>query len=318
MVTPISALLKTEYPIIQGAMAWIADAALSAAVSNAGGLGLIAGGNAPVDVIRGEIRKVRELAPGKPFGLNIMLMSPNAGDLAQLVIDEKVETVTTGAGSPGIFMERWKAAGVTVIPVVPAVALAVRMERLGADAVICEGCEAGGHIGDLTTMCLVPQVADAVKIPVIAAGGIADGRGVAAAFMLGASGVQCGTVFLTAEECGIHENYKKKVIDAKDTGTIVTGRSGGHPVRCLKTPFARKLAAMEKEDTPLEVMEEIAAGSLRKAAADGNLEEGSFMCGQIAGMLREERACRDIIEKMFHQAESLYRAESLYHRQKAY
>jgi enoyl-[acyl-carrier protein] reductase II len=280
-------------------MAWIADASLAAAVSNAGGLGLVAGGSAPADVVRAEIQKARELAPGKPLGLNIMLMSPHAGDLAQLVIDEKVETVTTGAGSPGIYMERWKAAGVTVLPVVPSAALALRMERLGADAVICEGCEAGGHIGDLTTMCLVPQVADAVKIPIIAAGGIADGRGVAAAFMLGASGVQCGTVFLTAEECNIHENYKQKVIAAKDTGTMVTGRSGGHPVRLLKTPFARKLLAMEKEDTPLDVLEELAAGSLRKAAQDGDLEEGSFMCGQIAGMLKEARTCREIIEDMF-------------------
>jgi enoyl-[acyl-carrier protein] reductase II len=305
MTTAISKLLKTEYPIIQGAMAWIADASLAAAVSNAGGLGLIAGGNAPVDIIREEIRQVRALAPGKPFGLNIMLMSPNAEDLAQLAIDEKVETVTTGAGSPGIFMERWKTAGVTVIPVVPSVALAVRMERLGADAVICEGCEAGGHIGDLTTMCIVPQVTDAVKIPVIAAGGIADGRGVAAAFMLGASGVQCGTVFLTAEECTIHDTYKQKVLGAKDTGTMVTGRAGGHPVRCLKTPFARKLSAMEKEDTPLDIMEEIAAGSLRKAAKDGDLEEGSFMCGQIAGMLKEQRTCRDIIDGMFKQAGGL-------------
>jgi enoyl-[acyl-carrier protein] reductase II len=304
MNTGISKLLKTQYPLIQGAMAWIADAPLAAAVSEAGGLGLIAGGSAPVDAVRDEIRKARGLT-GKPFGLNIMLMSPNAGDLAQLVLDEGVQAVTTGAGSPGVYMERWKAAGVTVIPVVASVALAVRMERLGADAVICEGCEAGGHIGDLTTICLVPQVADAVKIPVIAAGGIADGRGVAAAFMLGAQGVQCGTVFLTADECGIHDNYKQRVIDAKDTGTVATGRAGGHPVRCLKTPFARKLMAMEKENTPLEVLEELMSGSLRKAARDGDIEAGSFMAGQIAGLVSERRSCKKIITSIFNQAEEL-------------
>ncbi len=304
MKTAVTELLKTEYPIIQGSMAWIADATLAAAVSNAGGLGLIAGGSAPADAIRTEIQKARTLTD-KPFGLNIMLMSPNADDLAQLVLDEKVKIVTTGAGSPGVYMEHWKDAGVTVIPVVASVALASRMERLGADAVICEGCEAGGHIGDLTTMCFVPQVADAVKIPVIAAGGIADGRGIAAAFMLGASGVQCGTVFLTAEECGIHEIYKQRVLDAKDTGTAVTGRSGGHPVRCLKTPSTRKMLAMEKENQPLEVMEEFLVGSLRKAVKDGNLEEGSFMCGQIAGMLNSRKTCREIITDMFTQAEGL-------------
>ncbi|MDR0326196.1 MAG: enoyl-[acyl-carrier-protein] reductase FabK [Oscillospiraceae bacterium] len=304
MKTAITELLKVKYPIIQGAMAWIADANLAAAVSDAGGFGLIAGGSAPVDVVRGKVRKARSLTD-KPFGLNIMLMSPNADDLAQLVLDEGIQAVTTGAGSPGVYMERWKAAGVTVIPVVASVALAVRMERLGADAVVCEGCEAGGHIGDLTTMCIVPQVADAVKIPVLAAGGIADGRGVAAAFMLGAAGIQCGTVFLTAEECGIHEQYKQRVIDAKDTSTVATGRSTGHPVRCLKTPFARKLMALEKENTPLEALEEMMSGSLRKAAQDGNLEEGSFMAGQIAGMLNKRGTCREIIENMFIQAEDL-------------
>jgi enoyl-[acyl-carrier protein] reductase II len=283
-------------------MAWIADASLAGAVSNAGGLGLIAGGSAPVDVVRAEIQKTRELTD-KPFGLNIMLLSPNKDDLAQLVLDEKVPIVTTGAGSPGVYMERWKAGGVTVIPVVASVALAVRMERLGADAVICEGCEAGGHIGDLTTMSFVPQTADAVKIPVIAAGGIADGRGVAAAFMLGASGVQCGTVFLTADECNIHENYKQRVLDAKDTGTVVTGRIGGHPARCLKTPATRKMLAIEK-DNP-DALEEFLVGSLRKAVQDGDLEEGSFMCGQIAGMLNSRKTCREIITDMFAQAEAL-------------
>ncbi|MDR0293919.1 MAG: nitronate monooxygenase [Oscillospiraceae bacterium] len=304
MKTAVTELLKTEVPIIQGGMAWIADATLAAAVSNAGGLGLIAGGSAPADVIRDEIRKARALTE-KPFGLNIMLMSPYADELARLVLEENVPVVTTGAGSPGVYMEGWKAAGVTVIPVVASAALAVRMERLGAGALVCEGCEAGGHIGDLTTFCLVPQVADAVKIPVIAAGGIADGRGVAAAFMLGAAGVQCGTVFLTAEECGVPETYKQRVLGAKDTGTVVTGRSGGHPARCLKTPFSRKLLAMEKEETSLEEMEEIMSGSLRRAAKDGNLEEGTFMCGQIAGMVNTRRTCREIIESIFAQAEEL-------------
>ena len=310
MQTRLTGLIHTEYPIIQGAMAWIADAELASAVSNAGGLGLIAGGSAPFDLVRDEIRKARALTGGKPFGLNIMLMSPNADDLARLVLDEGIQVVTTGAGSPGVYMKRWKEAGVTVIPVVASVAMAVRMERLGADAVICEGCEAGGHIGDLTTFCLVPQVTDAVAIPVIAAGGIADGRGVAAALTLGAAGVQCGTVFLTAEECGIHEIYKQRVIDAKDTGTAVTGRAGGHPVRCLKTPFARRLLALEKEETPPEVLEEMMSGSLRKAAKDGDLEEGSFMCGQIAGLLTKRRTCREIIEGMLLQAEGLLSTNS--------
>lgn len=304
MHTRVSQLLKIEYPIMQGAMAWIADATLAAAVSNAGGLGIIAGGSAPADVIRGEIAKARTLTD-KPFGLNIMLMSPFADDLAQLVLDERVPVVTTGAGSPGVYMERWKAAGVIVVPVVAAVALAVRMERLGADALVCEGCEAGGHIGEMTTMCLVPQVVDAVKIPVIAAGGIADGRGLAAAMMLGAEGVQCGTVFLTAEECGIHDNYKKKVLEAKDSGTIVTGRSTGHPVRSIKSPLMRRLAAFEKEEHSIEEFEEMASGSLRKAAKDGNIEEGQFMSGQIAGLVNDRRTCKKIIADMFEQAKGL-------------
>lgn len=244
MTTRITELLGIKYPIFQGGMAWIAESTLAAAVSNAGGVGLIAGGSAPIDYLRDQIRRCKELTD-KPFGVNIMLMSPNAEDLAQLVIDEKVPVITTGAGNPGKFMEAWNNAGVKVIPVVPSVALAKRMERSGAAAVIAEGTESGGHIGENTTMCLVPQVVDAVEIPVIAAGGIADGRGIAASFMLGAEGVQIGTRFLAAEECQIHPTYKQLVVDAKDTDSIVTGRYTGHPCRNVKTKFSKKLASGE-------------------------------------------------------------------------
>ena len=302
--TRVTELLGIEYPIIQGGMAWVADANLAAAVSNAGGLGLIAGGMAPADVIRSEIRRAKKLTD-KPFGLNIMLQSPDAPDLAQLVIDEEVGVVTTGAGSPGVYMDLWKNAGVIVIPVIASVALGVRMERLGADALVAEGCEAGGHIGELTTMTLVPQVSDAVNIPVIAAGGIADGRGIAAAFMLGADGVQCGTCFLVCDECGVHENFKDMVIAAKDSGTIVTGRSGGHPIRSLKSPFARKYLEMEKSEATQEELEAIGAGSLRKAAKEGDKREGTFMAGQIAGLISERTTCKLQIESMFVRAEEL-------------
>ncbi|MCM1299776.1 MAG: nitronate monooxygenase, partial [[Eubacterium] siraeum] len=240
--TRITQLLGCKYPIIQGGMAWIAESTLASAVSNAGGVGLIAGGSAPIDYLREQIRKTKAAVNGKPFGVNIMLMSPNADDLAKLVIEEGVPVVTTGAGNPGKFMAAWKEAGIKVIPVIPSVALAKRMERAGADAVVAEGTESGGHIGENTTMCLVPQVVDALEIPVIAAGGIADGRGIAASFMLGAEGVQLGTRFLAAEECQIHSTYKQLVIDAKDTDSIVTGRSTGHPCRNVKTKFSKKLA----------------------------------------------------------------------------
>lgn len=305
MTTRITELLGIKYPIIQGGMAWIAESTLASAVSNAGGLGLIAGGSAPIDYLREQIRKTRELTD-KPFGVNIMLMSPNAEELAQLVIDEKVPVVTTGAGNPGKFMPAWKDAGIKVIPVVPSVALAKRMERTGADAVVAEGTESGGHIGENTTMCLVPQVADAVSIPVIAAGGIADGRGIAASFMLGAEGVQVGTRFLASEECQIHPTYKQLVTDAKDTDNVVTGRTTGHPCRNVKTKFAKKLASGEINGsiTP-DDFEKITLGSLRKAVQDGNLEEGSFLCGLIAGMVNDVKPCRDIIEEMFAQAEKL-------------
>ena len=306
MNTKITELLGIKYPIIQGGMAWIAESTLASAVSNAGGLGLIAGGSAPIDYLREQIRKTKEAVNGKPFGVNVMLMSPNAEDLAKLIIEEKVPVVTTGAGNPGKFMDTWKEAGIKVIPVVPSVALAKRMERAGADAVVAEGTESGGHIGENTTMCLVPQVVDAVEIPVIAAGGIADGRGIAASFMLGAEGVQLGTRFLAAEECQIHPTYKELVVKAKDTDSIVTGRTTGHPCRNVKTKFSKKLASGEKDGsiTP-EEFEEITLGSLRKAVQDGNLEEGSFLCGAIAGMITDVKPCKDIIEEMFAQAEGL-------------
>ncbi|MBQ1535531.1 MAG: enoyl-[Ruminococcus sp.] len=305
MKTQITQLLGIQYPIFQGGMAWIAESTLAAAVSNAGGLGIIAGGSAPIDYLREQIRRCKELTD-KPFGVNIMLMSPNAEELAKLVIEEKVPVVTTGAGNPGKYMAAWKEAGVKVIPVVPSVALAVRMERAGADAVIAEGTESGGHIGENTTMCLVPQVVDAVEIPVIAAGGIADGRGVAASFMLGAQGVQVGTRFLAAQECQIHPTYKELVVKAKDTDSIVTGRYTGHPCRNVRTKFTKKLASGEKDGslTPDE-FEQLTLGSLRKAVQEGNLEEGSFLCGAIAGMIKEVKPAKEIIEEMFAQAEKL-------------
>ena len=305
MKSAITELLGIQYPIFQGGMAWIAESTLAAAVSNAGGLGIIAGGSAPIDYLREQIRRCKSLTD-KPFGVNIMLMSPNAQELAQLVIDEKVPVVTTGAGNPGKFMAAWKEAGVKVIPVVPSVALAVRMERAGADAVIAEGTESGGHIGENTTMCLVPQVVDAVSIPVIAAGGIADGRGVAASFMLGAQGVQVGTRFLAADECQIHPTYKELVVKAKDTDSVVTGRYTGHPCRNVRTKFTKKLASGEKDGslTPDE-FEQLTLGSLRKAVQDGNLEEGSFLCGAIAGMINDIKPAKEIIEEMFAQADKL-------------
>lgn len=304
--TRITDLLGCKYPILQGGMAWIAESTLASAVSNAGGVGIIAGGSAPIDYLRDQIRKVKAAVGDKPFGVNIMLMSPNADDLAKLVIEEGVPIVTTGAGNPGKYMEDWKKAGIKVIPVIPSVALAKRMERAGADAVVAEGTESGGHIGENTTMCLVPQVVDALEIPVIAAGGIADGRGIAASFMLGAEGVQLGTRFLAAEECKIHATYKQLVVDAKDTDSIVTGRYTGHPCRNVKTKFSKKLASGERDGTLTpEAFEEITLGSLRKAVQDGNLEEGSFLCGAIAGLVKKVEPAKDMIEEMFRDAEAL-------------
>ena len=305
MKTRITELLGCEYPIIQGGMAWVAEHTLASAVSNAGGVGLIAGGNAPIDYLREQIRLCKEKTD-KPFGVNIMLMSPNADDLAQLVIDEGVKVVTTGAGNPGKYVPAWKAAGIRVIPVVPSVALAKRMEKSGADAVIAEGTESGGHIGENTTMCLVPQVVDAVSIPVIAAGGIADGRGMAASFMLGAEGVQIGTRFLASEECQIHPTFKDLVIKAKDTDSVVTGRYTGHPCRNVKTKFAKKLANGEKDGTlSPEEFENLTVGALRRAVVDGDLESGSFLCGAIAGMINEVKSCADIIREINDGAEKL-------------
>ena len=300
----ICEMLGIEYPVFQGGMAWIAESTLASAVSNGGGAGIIAGGSAPIDYLREQIRRTKTLTD-KPFGVNIMLMSPNTQDLAQLVIDEGVDFVTTGAGNPAPYIKAWKEANIKVIPVVASVNLAKRMERSGADAVIAEGTESGGHIGENTTMCLVPQVVDAVSIPVIAAGGIADGRGVAASVMLGAEGVQVGTRFLASEEVQISQTYKDLVIKAKDTDSIVTGRFTGHPCRNVKTKFAKKLQTFERDGGTPEEFEEITLGSLRKAVQDGNLEEGSFLCGAIAGMITEVKPCAEIIKEMFAQAEKL-------------
>ncbi|MDE5620812.1 MAG: enoyl-[acyl-carrier-protein] reductase FabK [Ruminococcus sp.] len=305
MKTRITELLGCEYPIIQGGMAWIAEHRLASAVSNAGGVGLIAGGNAPIDYLRDQIRLCKEKTD-KPFGVNIMLMSDNADDLAQLVIDEGVSVVTTGAGNPGKYISAWKEAGVRVIPVVPSVALAKRMERAGADAVVAEGTESGGHIGENTTMCLVPQVVDAVSIPVIAAGGIADGRGMAASFMLGAEGVQLGTRFLASEECQIHQTFKDLVVKAKDTDNIVTGRYTGHPCRNIKTKFAKQLANGEKDGSlSPDEFEKLTVGALRRAVVDGDVESGSFLCGAIAGMVNGIKPCDAIVKEIMVQAEKL-------------
>ncbi|MBU3181512.1 enoyl-[acyl-carrier-protein] reductase FabK [Clostridium psychrophilum] len=294
--------LGVKYPIIQGGMAWVADSSLASAVSNAGGLGIIAAANAPADYIRDEIRKAKKLTD-KPFGVNIMLLSDNAEEIAQLVCEEGVKVVTTGAGNPGKYMELWKSHGIKVMPVVASVALARRMERAGADAVVAEGCESGGHIGELTTMALVPQVVDAVSIPVIAAGGIGDGRGVAAAFMLGVQGVQVGTRFLVATECTIHENYKKKILAAKDIDSVVTGRSTGHPIRVLKNRLSRQFQKLEKENASIEDLEELGRGCLPKAVKEGDIVMGSIMAGQIAGLVKKEQSCSEIIEEMFKGAE---------------
>ena len=295
MKTEITELLGIEYPVIQGGMAWVADHHLAAAVSNAGGLGLIAAGGAPAEWVREQIREAKKLTD-KPFGVNIMLMNPEADKIAKVILEEDIKVVTTGAGSPEKYMADWKAAGVKVIPVIASVALAKRMERCGADAVVAEGTEAGGHIGELTTMVLVPQVVDAVNIPVIAAGGIADGRGMAAAFMLGARGIQMGTVFAVSKESVIHENYKNSILKAKDIDSRVTGRSTGHPIRVLRNDMARKYLEMEKEGAPFEELEKITLGSLRRAVQDGDAKNGSLMAGQIAGMIKEERSCEDIIK----------------------
>ena len=296
--------LKIKYPLIQGGMANIATGAFAAAVSNAGGLGLIAGGGMSPEMLRENIREAKKLTD-KPFGVNLMLLHPQAGEMADIVVEEKVPVVTTGAGNPSKYMAAWKEAGVKVIPVVASVAMARLMERAGADAVVAEGMESGGHIGSITTFALVPQVVDAVKIPVIAAGGIADGRGMAAAFMLGAEGVQIGTRFVVAKESIVHPNYKEQLIKAKDIDSAVTGMSTGHPVRSIRNKMTKEYLRLEKEGADFMELEKLTLGSLRKAVIDGDVVNGTVMAGQIAGLIKKEQPCKEIISEIMEQAQSL-------------
>jgi len=304
MKTRITELLGVEHPIIQGGMAWVAEHHLAAAVSEAGGLGLIGGANAPGEVVRSEIRKAKELT-GRPIGVNVMLLSPHAEDVAKVVVEEGIKVVTTGAGNPEKYMDMWKAAGIKVIPVVASVALAKRMEKYGADAVVAEGSESGGHIGEQTTMTLVPQIVDAVSIPVIAAGGIGDGRGIAAAFMLGAEAVQIGTRFVVAKESIVHDNYKQRIIKAKDIDSTVTGRSHGHPIRSLRNQMTREYIKLEQEGKSFEELEYITLGALRNAVQKGDITTGTVMAGQIAGMISKEQTCKEMIDEMMEQADRL-------------
>ncbi|SCH63874.1 Nitronate monooxygenase [uncultured Clostridium sp.] len=303
--TRITELLNIKYPIIQGGMAWISDATLAAAVSEAGGLGIISGvGN--VEDVRSEIQKAKSLTD-KPFGVNIMLMGKNVDEIAKLVCDEKVAVVTTGAGSPGKYMDDWKKNNIKVIPVVPSVAIAKRMEKFKADAVIVEGMEAGGHIGQLTTMSLVPQVVDAIDIPVIAAGGIGDGRGIAASFMLGASGVQMGTRFLVSDECRVHDNYKEKVLNARDIDSEVTGTSTSHPVRVLRNKLTREYSKLEKSNADISEIEALGKGALQKAVIHGDVDNGSVMAGQIAGMINKKQSCEETINELMNELDEVLR-----------
>ncbi|WP_313074326.1 enoyl-[acyl-carrier-protein] reductase FabK [Lacrimispora sp.] len=304
MKTRITELLGVEYPIIQGGMAWVAEHHLAAAVSEAGGLGLIGGANAPGEVVREEIRKAKALT-NKPLGVNIMLLSPHSDDIAKVIVEEGIRVVTTGAGNPEKYFDMWKAAGIKVIPVVASVALAKRMERYGADAIVAEGNESGGHIGEQTTMTLVPQVADAVSIPVIAAGGIGDGRGIAAAFMLGAEAVQIGTRFVVSKESIVHDNYKQRIIKAKDIDSAVTGRSHGHPVRSLRNQMTRDYVKLEQEGKSFEELEYLTLGALRKAVQEGDILNGTVMAGQIAGLINKEQTCKEMMEEMMEQASKL-------------
>ena len=304
MQTEVTRLLGIEYPIIQGGMAWVAEYHLAAGVSEAGGLGLIGAASAPADWVRDQVRKAKELTD-KPFGVNIMLMSPYADEVAKVIVEEGVKVVTTGAGNPEKYMKMWKEAGIIVIPVVASVALAKLMERGGADAVVAEGTESGGHIGEATTMTLVPQVVDAVSIPVIAAGGIGDGRGIAAAFMLGAEAVQMGTRFVVAKESIVHENYKQRIIKAKDIDSAVTGRTHGHPVRCLRNQMTREYNRLEAEGKSFEELEYLTLGTLRKAVQEGDTINGTVMAGQIAGLVTKEQTCKEMIDEMMEQADKL-------------
>ena len=300
MKTRVTELLQIEYPIIQGGMAWVAEHHLAAAVSEAGGFGLIGAASAPPEIVREEIRKAKELTD-KPFGVNIMLLNPNADEVAKIVVEEGIQAVTTGAGNPEKYMSMWKEAGVKVIPV----AMAKRMERYGADAVVAEGMEAGGHIGNQTTMALIPQIVDAVNIPVIAAGGIGDGRGIAASFMLGAEGVQMGTRFVVADESIVHENYKNRIVKAKDIDSVVTGQSTGHPVRCLRNQMTKEYIKKEQEGVPFEELERMTLGSLRKAVMDGDILNGTVMAGQIAGLVSKRQSCKEILQEIMGEAEKL-------------
>ena len=309
MKTRVTKLLGIEYPIIQGGMAWVAEHRLAAAVSEAGGFGIIGAANAPAEWVREEIRKAKELTD-KPFGVNIMLLSQHAEEIAKVVAEEGVKAVTTGAGNPEKYMEMWKNAGIRVIPVVASVAMAKRMQRAGADAVVAEGMESGGHIGSQTTITLVPQVVDAVDIPVIAAGGIADGRGFAAARMLGAEAVQMGTRFIVSEESVVHQNYKDKVLKAKDIDSEVTGTTTGHPVRCLRNQMTREYLKKEKEGASFEELELLTLGSLRKAVVEGDTVHGTVMAGQSAGMVVKQQTCREMILEIMEQAEELLKCQA--------
>ena len=304
MNTKITELLGIQYPVIQGGMAWVAEYNLAAAVSNAGGFGIIGAASAPPEIVREQIRKCKELTD-KPFGVNVMLMNPNADEVAQIVVEEGVKAVTTGAGNPAKYMEMWKKAGIKVMPVVASVAMAKMMERAGADAVVAEGMESGGHIGQTTTMALLPQVVDAVNIPVIGAGGIADGRGFAAAMMLGAEAVQVGTAFLVAKENIVHENYKKKVISSSDIDSTVTGMTTGHPVRCIRNKMTKEYLKMEAEGVELMELEKLTLGSLRRAVIEGDAQTGTLMAGQIAGMIKEEKTCKQIVEDMVNEGSAV-------------
>ncbi len=306
MKTRVTELLGIETPVIQGGMAWVAESHLAAAVSAAGGFGILGSATAPADVVRGWIKEVKETTD-KPFGVNIMLMSPYAEEVAHLAAEEKIAAVTTGAGNPGKFVKLWKDAGVKVMPVVASVAMAKLMERAGADAIIAEGCEAGGHIGEITTMALLPQVVDAVTVPVIGAGGVGDGRGVAAAFMLGAEGVQIGTRFVVADESIVHDNYKERIIGCKDIDSAVTGRSTGHPVRSIRNRLTKEYAQLEASGASVEEIEQFAAGALRKAVVEGDVVYGSVMAGQIAGLIKKRQSCKEIITELMAEAELLFK-----------
>lgn len=311
MKTRVTELLGIEYPVIQGGMAWVADANLAAHVSKAGGIGFIGAANAPAEWVREQIREARKITD-KPVGVNVMLLSEHVEEVAQVVAEEKVAAVTTGAGNPAKYMKLWKDAGIKVIPVIASVALAKMMERAGADALVAEGMESGGHIGEQTTMILVPQVVDAVNIPVIAAGGIGDGRGVLAGFMLGAEAVQLGTRFVVAKESTVSPEYKQRILAAKDIDSVVTGRSTGHPVRSLRNQMTREYLNLEKKNTSFEELEHLTLGALRKAVVEGDVKMGTVMAGQIAGMIKKEQTCEEIINELMHEAEEVYKNRKIY------